>query len=256
MDFNDKVIVITGAAGGIGKEAARMFAQNGAKLVLVDLNEQRLMETVRELNLTEGNYIVQEADVSQELQVESYVTQAKLKFGKIDVFVNNAGIEGKVQPIVNTLAEDLDAVLNVNIKGVYFGLKHVLKVMMEQKYGSIINTSSVAGFIGSPGLAPYIASKHAVIGITKTAALEAADFNIRVNAVCPGPVDNRMMRAIEEKAAPGNGDAVKQNFINSIPMKRYSTNEEVANLIYFLASGKSSGITGAAYRIDGGMGAK
>ncbi len=256
MEFKDKVIIITGAAGGIGKAVAKMFASEEAKLTLVDLNEEKLKEVARELNLKEENYLLQAIDVSKEEQVQSYVTQTKLTYGRIDVFINNAGIEGKVTPIINTLSEDLDAVLNINVKGVYYGLKYVLPIMMEQKSGSIINTSSVAGFIGSPGLAPYIASKHAVLGITKTAALEAADYNIRVNAVCPGPVENRMMRAIEEKAAPGHGNEVKQSFIANIPMKRYSTNEEVANLIYFLSSNKSSGITGASYRVDGGMGAK
>lgn len=256
MEFSEKVIIITGAAGGIGKASAKLFAQNGAKLVLVDLNEEKLKETAKELNLLSDNYIIQVSDISQELQVENYVTQAKLRFGKIDVFINNAGIEGKFKSIVNTLAEDLDSVINVNIKGVFFGLKHVLKIMINQKFGSIINTSSVAGFIGSLGLAPYVASKHAVLGLTKTAALETAEYNIRVNAVCPGPVDNRMMRAIEEKASPGNSEAVKQNFIKDIPIKRYSTNEEIANLIYFLASDKASSITGSAFRIDGGMAAK
>lgn len=256
MEFKDKVVVITGAAGGIGKATAKLFASEGAKIVLVDLNDVRLKEVVSELNLVEGSYLIFTVDVSKEGQVESFVTQTKLTFGRIDVFVNNAGIEGKVAPIINTLSEDLDAVLDINVKGVYYGLKYVIPVMMEQRKGSIINTASVAGFIGSAGLAPYIASKHAVLGITKSAALETADYGIRVNAVCPGPVDNNMMRAIEQKASPGNPEAVKQNFEKDVPMKRYSTNEEVANLIYFLASDKSSAITGAAYRIDGGMAAK
>ena len=131
-----------------------------------------------------------------------------------------------------------------------------MAIMMEQKFGAVVNISSVAGFIGSAGSAPYIASKHAVIGLTKTGALEAAEFGIRVNAVCPGPVDNRMMESIQEGAAPGHGDMVKAEIIKNIPLGRYSTNEEVANLIYFLSSEKSSGISGVAYRIDGGMAAK
>ncbi len=256
MEFTDKVVIITGAAGGIGKAAAKLFAAEGAKLTLVDLNEDSLLSVVKELGLEEGNCIVQPADVSKEEQVKNYVDKTISQFGRIDVFINNAGTEGKVKPIVQTSAEELDLVLNVNIKGVYFGLKYVMAVMMEQKVGSIINTSSVAGFIGSPGLAPYVASKHAVLGITKTAALEGASSGIRVNAVCPGPVDNRMMDSIQELAAPGNGDAVRQEFEKMIPIGRYSTNVEVANLIYFLSSDKSSGITGTSYRIDGGMAAK
>ncbi len=256
MEFKDKVVIITGASGGIGKETVKMFAAQGAKLTLVDVNREELIKIANEIGLAPDNCILLLSDVAIEEQVKNYVDQTKQKFGRIDVFVNNAGIEGKVASIVETDKENLDKVLNINIKGVFYGLKHVMKVMMEQKSGSIINTASVAGFIGSPGLSAYVASKHAVLGLTKTAALEGADFGIRVNAVCPGPVDNRMMRSIEDGANPGNGNAVKDAFLANIPLKKYSTNEEVANLIYFLASDKSSSITGTAYRIDGGMGAK
>lgn len=256
MEFKDKVIIITGAGGGIGRETAIKFAKEGAFLTLVDISETSLRETVNGLGLSEDNYLLETIDVSKEEQVKKYVDDTINKFGKIDVFVNNAGIEGKVSSIIETKAEDLDLVLNINVKGVYFGLKHVMPHMIVNKYGSIVNTASVAGFIGSPGLAPYIASKHAVLGITKTAALEAAPFNIRVNAVCPGPVDNRMMRSIEEGAAPGHGEDVKKGFVATIPLGRYATNEECADLIYFLASENSKYITGQAFRIDGGMGAK
>ncbi|MDD4831824.1 MAG: SDR family NAD(P)-dependent oxidoreductase [Bacilli bacterium] len=256
MEFRDKVVIITGAGGGIGREIAKKIASNGAKLTLVDISETNLRETASQLGLGEENYLIQVTDVSKEEQVKFYVDETIRKFGKVDVFINNAGVEGKVASIVETNASDLDFVLNVNVKGVYYGLKHVMPHMMSNKYGSIVNTASVAGFIGSPGLAPYIASKHAVLGLTKTAALEGAAFNIRVNAICPGPVDNRMMRSIEEGAAPGNGDAVKKNFEVSIPLGRYATNEECADLIYFLASDEAKYITGQAIRVDGGMGAK
>lgn len=255
MEFKDKVVVITGAAGGIGSAVAKLFAQDGARLVLVDIDEGGLRNVAVALNLPEENYLIQAANVAKEEEVKNYVDQAINKFGRIDVFINNAGIEGKVQSIVETSSDNLSNVLDVNVKGIYFGLKYVLNVMFKQKCGSIINTSSVAGFIGSPGLGPYIASKHAVLGITKTAALEAAAYGIRVNAVCPGPVDNRMMRSIEDGAAPGNGEAVKAAFIKNIPMGRYATNEEIADIMYFLSSSKANYINGAAYRIDGGMGA-
>jgi NAD(P)-dependent dehydrogenase (short-subunit alcohol dehydrogenase family) len=256
MNNNVNVVIITGAAGGIGKTVAKRYAEEGAKLALVDLSEDRLIETAKELNLNEGDYIIVPTDVSKEDQVKNYVDQTINAFGKIDIFVNNAGIEGKVQSVIETTAENLSMVLDVNVKGVYFGIKHVLPHMMQAKHGSIINTSSVAGFIGSQGLAPYTASKHAVLGIMKCASLEAAPFNVRVNAVCPGPVDNRMMRSIEEGSAPGAAEVAKEGIRLSIPMGRYATNDEVASLIYFLGSEESKYITGVACRVDGGMAAK
>ncbi|MTI95946.1 MAG: SDR family oxidoreductase [Firmicutes bacterium] len=256
MSFHKKIVVITGAAGGIGKETARQFAEEGARLCLVDLKQESIEEMAEELRLNKDNYIAVAADVSREENVIDYVKQTFIKFGTIDVFVNNAGIEGKVQPITETTDDNLSLVLNVNVKGVLYGMKHVLPVMMKNMRGSIINTASVAGFIGSPGMASYVASKHAVLGLTKTAALEAAEAGVRVNAVCPSPVDNRMMRSIEEGIAPGSGVEIKKQFINAIPLQRYALNEEIAQLILFLASDKSKFITGTAYRIDGGMAAK
>lgn len=255
MRFQNKVVLITGAAGGIGKEAARQFASEGARLSLIDQSQSSLNEVVQDLNLNDKCLAIP-ADVSKEEKVIEYVSMTVDKFGAIDVFVNNAGIEGRVQPITDTTDENLSLVLGVNVKGVLFGMKHVLPIMLKRKQGSIINTASVAGFIGSPGMASYVASKHAVIGLTKTAALECAEAGIRVNAVCPSPVDNRMMRSIEEGIAPGSSEEVKKQFVQIIPMKRYATNSEIAQLILFLASDESKFITGASYRIDGGMAAK
>lgn len=254
--FKNKVVVITGATGGIGSTVVSMLAREGAKLVLVDLSLAKLEQLSKDLELVDDNYLLVETDVSKEEQVKGYVDKTIEKFGTIDAFINNAGVEGKVASIIETTSDNLDLVLAINVKGVYYGLKYVLPVMLKNKRGSIVNTSSVAGLMGTPGLAPYVASKHAVIGITKTAALEVAPFNVRVNAVCPGPVDNRMMESIEEGTLPGHGDDIRDAFKKTIPMERYSTNEEVANLMLFLISDKASGITGVAYRVDGGMGAK
>lgn len=253
MELKDKVAIVTGAAGGIGKATAKLFADEGAKVVLVDLKREALEEAAKELELTPEQHLLVEADVSSEDDVANYVKETKAKFGRIDVFFNNAGIEGKVYHIVDQPAENIDAVLNVNVKGVFYGLKYVMREMIEQKSGSIINTSSVGGWIGSPGMAPYVASKHAIIGITKSAALEVADMGIRVNAVSPGPIETRMMRSIEEGQAPGQAQAAKEAVKASVPMKRYGTPEEVAQLVLFLASDRSSYVTGAAYLIDGGQ---
>ncbi len=256
MNTSEKVVVITGAAGGIGASVAIKYAKENAKLVLVDMSKEKLLEVARELGLTNENCLLATIDVSKEEQVKYYIDRTIEKFGRIDVFVNNAGIEGKVQNIVDTEEENLDLVLGVNVKGVFFGLKHIMPHMMKAKKGSIINTSSVAGFIGSQGLGSYVASKHAVLGITKTAALEGAPFGIRVNAVCPGPVNNRMMRSIEDGIMPGRGEDIKKGFETTIPLGRYADNEEVASIIHYLGSDEAKYITGAAFRIDGGMGAK
>ena len=197
-----------------------------------------------------------QGDIGNPVTVDAMIKEIQASLGDVTLLVNNAGVEGEVAPIVSTEEKNLDFVLDVNVKGVYFGLKHVLPVMYAQKRGSVIITASVAGLIGSPGLAPYIASKHAVLGITKTAALESAEFNVRVNAVCPGPVDNNMMRNIEKKASPQDPKVVKEAQEVAIPFGKYATNLDVANVILFLASNKTEYITGTINRVDGGMGAK
>ncbi|MEI2403916.1 SDR family NAD(P)-dependent oxidoreductase [Niallia taxi] len=252
--LENKVAIITGGAGGIGKESAKRFLEEGAKVVLVDLFQDSLDQTKAELDKL-GEVITIQADVSQEEDVKNYVDKTVEKFGKIDVFFNNAGIEGKVAPITEQKVEDLDKVLAVNVRGVFLGLKHVLAVMKEQGYGSVINTSSVAGLSGSPNVTPYIASKHAVVGLTKATAVEVAPYKVRVNSIHPSPVNTRMMRSLEEGFAPGQAEAAKSDMEKSIPLGRYGESEDISNLVLFLASDESSFITGVQYRVDGGMGA-
>ncbi|PLR87828.1 MULTISPECIES: SDR family NAD(P)-dependent oxidoreductase [Bacillus] len=253
MSFSDKVVLVTGAAAGIGKESVKAFADQGAKVVLVDLDIGTLKATAKELELQEGNYLLVAADVSKEEEVEQYVQKTVEQFGSIDVFFNNAGVEGKVLPITDYPAETLDLVLNVNVKGVFFGLKHVLRIMKEQKSGAVINNSSVAGLSGSPNVSAYIASKHAVIGLTKAAAVEVAQFGVRVNAVCPSPVNTRMMRSLESGFSPDDAEAAKEQLTQTIPLKRYGESADVANLVLFLASEQASFITGVACPVDGGL---
>lgn len=245
--LQDKVAVITGGAGGIGKVTAKRFLDEGAKVVLVDLMEESLAEAKKELG---GSVLTVQADVSKEEDVKNYVDETVEQFGKIDFFFNNAGIEGKVAPLHEQSVEDFDKVIAVNVRGVFLGLKYVLPVMYEQKYGSVVNTSSVAGLSGSPGVIPYITSKHAVVGLTKAAAVEAASSGVRVNSIHPSPVNTRMMRSLESGMQIDEATLAK-----SIPLGRYGESDEIANLVLFLASDESQFITGAQYRIDGGMAA-
>ncbi|MBL4866613.1 MAG: SDR family oxidoreductase [Pseudomonadales bacterium] len=248
--FTDKVVVITGGAGGIGLAAGQLFADEGAQVLLVDLEEGALQAATKQINSDKASYCV--ADVTQPEQVKAYVDTAVSRYGGIDCFLNNAGIEGVVNPITDYPVEVFDKVIEVNVKGVWLGLKYVMPVMKQGGGGSIVITSSVAGVIGSPGLSAYVTSKHAVIGIMRTASLEGAPDNIRVNTVNPSPVDTRMMRSLEEAVAPGAADQAKQSFQAGIPLQRYGSPEDVANIMAFLCSDDGSFCTGSVYMVDGG----
>lgn len=252
MNLKDKVVIITGAAGNIGEEAARQFSEEGAKLALVDVNEEGLQQVVDDLQLEDENYITVKTDVTKESDVKNYVDQTVETFGRIDVFFNNAGFQGKITPLTELSADDFDAVQSVNVKGAFLGLKHVLKVMNEQESGSIINSSSISGLLASPMQTAYVTSKHAIIGLTKVAALENAINGVRVNAICPSPVDSEMMRRIEKGMNPEDTEGTQAIISEKIPAGRYATSEEIVNLVVFLASDKSQFINGQAYPIDGG----
>lgn len=250
--MKDKRIIITGGTGAIGSTLAKMLLKENAKVLLVDLDEKALKDAKTKFN--SENLFIFKADVSDEAQVKAYVDYAVEKMGGIDIFYNNAGIEGAVAPLEEYPLDLYHKLMGVNVNGMYYGLRHVFPVMKKNKNGgSIIITSSVAGIKGTAKILPYVTSKHAVIGMMKSAALEGADYKIRVNTVNPAPVDNRMMRSLEEGFAPGQSEAAKQGFAQAIPLKRYVTNEEVAELMYFLGSDKSSFITGQIHAIDGGM---
>lgn len=254
--FKDKVVVITGATGGIGAVTAKKFAADGAKLVLQSTKQEKLDALLAELKLPETHVMGFVANIANEDEVKSMVTKAADQFGTIDVLINNAGYEGNSQFITELTAEEFSKVININLFGVFFGTKYALPYMIKQKSGAIVNTASVAGFIGAAGLSAYISSKHALIGFTKCAALEAIKDGIRVNAVAPGPVNNRMMRSLEKSLGQGADPAQIQAALEQgIPQGRYAENEEVADLIYFLASDNASHIVGQAVRIDGGAGA-
>ena len=260
MDRLDgKIALITGAAGGIGRAAATLFADEGARVALVDLDEAALQDTVGTIGEDRASYTV--ADVTRPDQTQRYVSAAVDRWGGVDVYLANAGIEGTLSPIDEYPIEVFDRVMAVNVRGVWLGIRCVFPVMRQRGGGSIVVTSSTAGIRGSPEMSAYNTSKHAVIGLMRTAALEGAPFGIRVNTVNPAPIETRMMRSIEEMQVAALDDAavttevVKELAAERLPLQRYGEPEEVARLMLFLASEESSFCTGGVYMVDGGRSA-
>ncbi len=249
--LKNKVAVITGGAGGIGSATAKIFLDEGAKVLLVDLNEGSLKEVAAGLGSSDLSYIA--ADVTKDAETKKYIDIAVEKYGKIDILFSNAGVEGVVKPLTKYPEEVFDRVLSVNVKGVWLSLKHCFPVMKKNGGGSIIITSSVAGLRGSINAIAYAAGKHGAVGIMKSAAQEGARMKIRVNSVHPGPVDNRMMRSLEEGYVPGDAEEAKKSIVAGIPFGRYAKSEEVGRLVLFLASDESAFVTGATYVVDGGL---
>jgi NAD(P)-dependent dehydrogenase (short-subunit alcohol dehydrogenase family) len=249
--LDGKVAVVTGAAGVIGSATIRLLAERGARIVAVDRREADLKTAIRELPAA-AQALAVEADVTREDEVAEYVRAAVDKFGTIDVFYNNAGIEGDVKPITEYSLESFRRVLDVNVVGVFLGMKHVLPVMLKQNKGSIINTASIAGLLGSPQIAVYSASKHAVIGLTKTASWECTGTGVRVNCVCPGLIDSRMLSTILQGRSAGNAPLPHDKLVERIPARRLGQASEVASIVAFLASDEASYVSGSHYTVDGG----
>lgn len=248
-DLTGKVALITGGAGGLGASAAKSFLAEGCKVAIVDISQEALANTAGELDVGSDRLLTIVADVSKEEDVKAYVDRTVEAFGTIDVFFNNAGIEGKVAPIVEQKVEDFDRVMAINVRGCWLGMKYVLPVMYAKKSGSIINTSSIGGLVAGPmPVSPYVASKFAIHGLTRIAANESAPYQVRVNSVHPSPANTRMMRSLES----GSG-ASQEDIAHSIPLGRYAEGEDIANMVLFLASEKSSFVTGSQFRVDGGM---
>ncbi len=245
-----KVAIITGATGGIGEATAQLFLREGASVMLVARSATKLAESCGRLGggSRMAHFV---ADATDEEGNAAAVAATVKAFGGVDVLLANAGMEGPVAPIEAQHLADFEAVLRTNVIGVWLAMKACVEPMKARGGGSMIAVSSISGVKGVSGMAPYVASKHAVYGLVKSAALELGASGIRVNAIGPGPIDNRMMRSIETQIAADNPDAVRDMVLARIPLQRYGTNEDVAKLALFLASDDSAYSSGGIHMVDG-----
>lgn len=243
-EFKDKVVLVTGASTGIGRATALKFAQEGAKVVICDVNEDGGQRTLMDIKKITDNCFFVKCDISQEKDIKDLIQKTIDKFGRLDVAYNNAGVEGQPTSTTDCTSEAWDKVININLKGVWMCMKYEIQQMLKQGGGKIINCSSIAGLVGFEALPAYVASKHGVLGLTKTAALEYASKNIRVNALCPGVIETPMLTRFTQ----GHNEVMAEQ----VPMKRVGQPEEMADCVLWLASDKSSYVTGQAIAADGG----
>jgi NAD(P)-dependent dehydrogenase (short-subunit alcohol dehydrogenase family) len=245
--FSGKVALVTGGAGGIGGATARAFAKAGVKVVVSDVDAAGGEQTAQAIRGAGGDATFVRCDVTNDADVRALVAQAIASYGRLDYAFNNAGIERERGRLAEGEERDFDAIMNVNVKGVWLCMKHELIAMLAGGGGAIVNTSSAAGLVGASRMSVYSASKHAVIGLTKTAAIDYAKKNIRVNAVCPGVIDTEMYRRIRVED-PKSADAA----VGFHAMNRVGTVDEVASAVLYLCSDAASFITGHALAVDGG----
>jgi NAD(P)-dependent dehydrogenase (short-subunit alcohol dehydrogenase family) len=254
LDFTGKSALITGAASGFGAALSLALAKRGASLCLADFNAEGLNETAEQARALGAEVVVLAGDISQEDHSEALVKLAQESFGKLDIAVNNAGIAPRLAPLTQLDGNILQQQLDVNLKGVAFGLKHQLRAMGAQKDGAILNVSSMAGIGGTPMGGSYGAAKHAVVGLTKTAAVEAGGLNVRVNAICPfftatPMVDNKFLNPND------NVEDLNKTLARGCPMKRIARVEEIVNVMVMMLSPHNTYMNGITVPVDGGMSA-
>ena len=251
--FEGKVVIVTGAAGGIGLAAVERFAGEGARVTAVDLPGTALDRVVDAAKAAGSEALAVEADVTSAEEVQNYVDRASEHFGGVDFLFNNAGIEGVVCPLDEYPLENFEKVMAVNVTGVFLGMKSVVPALRARGGGAIVNTASVAGITGNSLIPAYVASKHAVVGLSRSGGQTYAAEGIRVNAICPSPIETRMMRSLEAGLEADSAESAKEMMTASIPTGRYGSPEEVAALVAFLCSDEAAFINGSVYTIDGGM---
>lgn len=247
----DKVAIITGAASGIGRASALLFAREGAAVLVADVNERGGADAVAAIVAAGGRAAFQRTDVSSSEDVRAMVQAALDRFGALDILFNNAGIAGESAWLAQSSEDNWRRVLDVNLTGVYLGMKHALPVMMERGGGSIISTASVAGLVGWRAAAAYSAAKAGVINLTRTAALEYARYNIRVNCICPGVIETPLLHAVQGADAESRARLVQMQ-----PLPRLGQADDIASMALYLASDESAFVTGAAMVVDGGYTAR
>lgn len=248
FDYSGKVALVTGAASGMGLATAQAFAKAGAAVTLADVNETALQQRVDEITAAGGKAMAVLCDVADEDSVQAIVAQTVAAFGRLDAAFNNAGIQIPAAEIADQSIEDYDRISHINQRGVWACMKHELRQMREQGEGAIVNCSSIGGLTGRPLIAAYHGTKHGVIGLTRSAALEYATRGIRVNAVCPGTIDTPMVSSMIDK-----GMLAMEDLLHDLPMKRLGKSEEIASSVLWLCSSGASFVTGQALAVDGGF---
>ncbi len=249
-DFTGKSAIVTGAASGIGLAVANLLVDRGARVLAVDVDASALQARVR------AGYIPFVADVSDSAQVRAYVERAVEEFGRVDHFFNNAGVEGVIKPVTEVTDEEWRRVLSINLDGVFYGYREVVRQMAAQGGGSIVATGSNVALTGAPNRVDYVTSKHAVLAMTRTVADEYEQHHVRANCICPGPVETPLMERAEVMVNPDDPAAVHADYAAISPMNRYARPAEIAELVLFLLSDRAEFINGVPVSIDGGFSAR